>query len=438
MSLKDKIFYVYGLGLGGKATLSYLQKIGAKVFAYDDNSTIGYDESIIKSPDQIDWSIVDYMVLSPGIQILKGFEHPAYSKAIAMGVEVVCDLDLFYMANPDATYFAITGTNGKSTTTALIGHILNSCAVKCYIGGNIGKPVLELPMESDAIYVFETSSFMLDLAKHIRFERSCITNLTPDHLDRHGNMQSYLDAKLNAFRLTTSDGRRFCSVDYEWTKSLPASFSSVSTISTKQLADYYCIDRTLCDGKYSFDLSNTVGLFGMHNMENILFAYAMTKDHVQNSGDIIEAIKTFGGLEHRMELVCEYNKLRFVNDSKATNADSAEKALQSFDDIIWIAGGIAKEGGISSLKSYRDKILKVYLIGQSAQDFANTLSEWGVEFEIAKELRVAIAKIFEQFKDQKATVLLSPACASMDQFKNFEERGKVFKQLVDENIKNAV
>lgn len=440
MDVATKVFYVYGLGLSGRATVQYLVKSGAIVYAYDDKSCEAIDPHLVKSPEQLDWSEIDYLVLSPGIQILKGHEHPVYKTAMSNGITVISDLDLFYLSNPKAKYLAITGTNGKSTTTALIGHILTSCGIKNYVGGNIGVPILELPAEEDAIYVIETSSYQLDLIKFIRFDAACLTNLTPDHLDRHGDMAGYLEAKLKAFEATQPDGKLFFSLDYSWTENLKARYPRATSISTKiSDADLHCKDRIVYDSSLSFDMSDTQSLLGQHNMENILFAYAMTRDIVKAPEKIMAAIRTFKGLAHRMELVGRSKGLTFINDSKATNADSTEKALASLNNIIWILGGVAKAGGINSLQPYMHKIKQAYLIGQSASEFAAVLNVWGVNNKVVGTLDKAVAAIAQEHRNEvDATVLLSPVCASFDQFKNFEERGAAFVKLVRENFPDAI
>jgi UDP-N-acetylmuramoylalanine--D-glutamate ligase len=431
--IKNATFYVYGLGKTGIASINLLKQYGANVFAYDDNLTADLIAGVkYESPLEINWQAIDYLLLSPGIQILKGHEHIVYKKAMENNVVVISDFDVLYKLIPTAKFLCITGTNGKSTTTALIGHIFKYCGIKSHVGGNIGIAVLGMPIEEDATYILEASSYNLELIKYMRFDQSCLTNLSPDHLDRHGNMAAYLEAKLKAFELQQGMQAKFYSLDYELTSGLGKRYPEALTISTQNKADFYAVARSIYDTKRKlvFDLTNYHYLPGEHNMENILFAYAMCVQYGLEPADIIAAIRTFMGLEHRIELVAEVGSLKFINDSKATNADACEKALKAFDDIIWIVGGVAKDGGISQLKPYAAKIKKAYLVGQSQADFASEIQTWDIPYELSGTIENALTDI--KSKIDSGVVLLSPACASFDQFANFEQRGNVFKTLVAE------
>lgn len=443
MNWYNKRYYVYGLGISGAAVLAFLRKHGCSFVAYDDNpkniESMQEEYSSCFIPlEQIDWREIDVVILSPGIQILPGKEHEVYVKARKYNKDVMSDLDLFYLANPEATYIAITGTNGKSTITSLLGHIFHHCGLRSHIGGNIGIPITSLPQEKNTFYILETSSFQLEISHHIRFAASVLSNLTPDHLDRHGDMNRYLAAKCKAFTLQSPQGVKFYSIDYAYDIDMHTTFPGIRSVSTKNLADFYAIDRMLYDAVNDMVLSceNTIALQGKHNMENILFAYAVAKHFQLPISKILQAIETFPGLEHRMQILAQKGNMRFINDSKATNADAAAKSLDSFDNIIWIAGGVMKEGGIESLKAYRHKIAKVLLIGQCQKEFAKTLEEWRIPYAIVSTLdnamQILASNDWQPNNALHYNVLLAPAAASTDQFRNFEHRGQAFAAMIEQ------
>lgn len=442
--LKDKKVVVAGLGKTGLGAAKSLLAAGAEVYLYDDNekSLEGALELLSgahKIASNLSGIIIDNVVLSPGIQIWGEQRHPLVKTCEEKGIEIIADLDLLYLACPEAIFVGITGTNGKSTTTALVGHILKNAGTKVQVGGNIGVSVMELePLGESGVYVLELSSFQLDLIKHLQLDYSVITNITPDHIDRHLTMENYVKAKRKILEITKDKSHCAVSQDYSETRKLIEEFrdAGVCAISCKQSADFSIQSRVLNDSKrsLSFDLNDMQYLPGQHNEENIACAYALTSKLGVDPEKIIGAVKSFTGLEHRLEKFYETDSIIFVNDSKATNADSTEKALKSFDNVHLILGGKPKEGGVETIADLiKQKCKMVYLIGYAQDEFAATLDAHAVEYCKMGTLE----KVADQLHADKklgGVVLLSPACASYDQFANFEQRGIEFKRLILERF----
>ncbi len=461
---KSKKVAVFGLGKAGNATLAALQAAGAEVYAWDDS----YDKTPPVSPvarhySYWPWSQLEALILSPGVPLTHPQPHPVVECAKQAGVPVIGDIELLWQACPDATYIGITGTNGKSTTTSLIAHILKEAGREVEVGGNLGTPVLELkPLGRNGIYVIETSSYQLDLIDKTRFNVAVLLNLTPDHLDRHGDMEGYLNAKLRIFRNQRGDDTAVIAVDDDYTRNVAQALTlqRVIRVSAHAPADIYVEDgllidnachpgagRGLChasaipptdgmDPGLRRDDHSFIGVIptlqGRHNWQNAVCAYAACRAVGVEPEAIFTAMRSFPGLAHRMELVATINGIRFINDSKATNADATANALAAYDDIYWILGGKAKAGGIETLASFFPKIRHAYLIGAAEDAFAQTL-EGRVPYTRSRTLDAAIEQAAARAKAdgiKGAVVLLSPACASFDQFKSFEHRGEVFKELV--------
>ncbi len=339
----------------------------------------------------------------------------------------------------------ITGTNGKSTTTALIGHILKEAGRDVRVGGNIGTGVLDLaPLHSNAIYVLELSSYQLDLVKSLRCNVAVMLNLSPDHLDRHGGMDGYQAAKMRIFQNQTPQDVAVIGFDDLYTQSMAIGLSASGPQKVTQISSTYtlgkgvsAVEGRLYDnmgGKAEFigKLEDCPALQGRHNFQNAAAAYAACRALGLDPSTIMAGLKTFPGLAHRMENVGAIEGVRFVNDSKATNAQAAEQALRSFKNIYWIAGGVPKAEGIAPLASCFPNVTKAYLIGQAEETFATTL-HGKVEAQKCGTLERAIDAAFRDARasgDASPVVLLSPACASFDQFKDYEHRGDVFRDFV--------
>lgn len=459
-SFVGKTVAVFGLGNSGAATAFALRDGGCEVICFDDDersvgiaSGYGLRTANLRAAN---WKDFDALVLSPGIPLTHPKPHWTVEKARAAGIPVIGDIELFCLERlklaPASPFIAITGTNGKSTTTALIAHILKAAGKDVQMGGNIGAPVLSLmPPSPDRMHVVECSSFQIDLAPSLNPSVGIHLNLTPDHLDRHGTMENYAAIKE---RLVASSGTAVIGVDDSWSKAM-ASRRAATGLPLWRISAEGPVDNGVFAGVTANDgvldvrlvrveggkprvIANLAGigsLRGMHNAQNAAAAIAACSAIGIAEDVIAAAMKTYPGLPHRMEEVARKGRVVFINDSKATNADSTEKALTSFRDVFWIAGGKAKEGGIESLRRHFPNIAKAYLIGASAETFARTL-DGAVAYEISGTLDKAVAAAARDAAAQGGAgdtcVLLSPAAASYDQFHNFEHRGDRFRKLVGE------
>ena len=448
-TFKDRKVALFGLGGSGLATAHALVEGGAEVTAWDDNpdSVAKAEQDGIAVGDlrQVDWSGFASFVLSPGVPLTHPKPHWTVELARAAGVEVIGDIELFARERikkaPKAPFIAITGTNGKSTTTALTAHIIKASGRDAQMGGNIGRAVMTLdPPTSKRFYVLECSSYQIDLAPSINPTAGILLNLTPDHLDRHGTMQHYAAVKE---RLVAGSDTAIVGVDDAYCTQiadrLERAGKDVVRISKRlPLPDGYFADGTnlmeAVHGRYERIgfLEGIGSLRGQHNAQNALAAVVACLKVGLDLGEIQSGLETFPGLAHRMEQVGRKGHVLFVNDSKATNADAAAPALSTFPRIYWIAGGLPKEGGIESLRGYFPKLAKAYLIGEAAPAFSATLGE-AVPYEISGTLDAAVEHAAaDAARDEtgEVAVLLSPACASFDQYRNFEVRGEAFRKAV--------
>ncbi len=420
-TLKGRPVAVYGLGLSNLSVIRALKAAGANVVAGDDDKVKREAAAALgaETPDDFpsgDFARFACLVLAPGIPLTHN-PHPVVRKARAAGVEILCDIEILHRCRPRRVTVGITGTNGKSTTTALTAHILNHCGVPAVMGGNIGVPVLDLNLAPDnGALVLELSSFQLDLCPTFAPRIAVHLNLTPDHLDRHGTFEAYEAAKLRLFR---GEGEAVIGVDDEPSRQMAriveeAGARTVYPISVNSVpADMPALPPSLT---------------GRHNLQNALAAW--TVGHLLGCApeSMAAALRTFPGLNHRQFLVRTINGVAYINDSKATNADATAPALAAYGDIYWIVGGKAKAGGLNGLEIYKDRIRHAFLIGDAANDFADWMKRHGIPFTVSRTLENAVHGAAQQARS--GTVLLSPACASYDQFKNFEERGDAFSALV--------
>ncbi len=435
---------LFGLGGSGLATARALLAGGAEVAAWDDGEgSRAKADMPLTDLANADWSSFAALILSPGVPLTHPKPHWTAARAQAAGVEVIGDIELFARERaaraPDAPLVAITGTNGKSTTTALIAHILRRAGRDVALGGNIGVPVLALePPAPGRIHVLECSTFQIDLAPSLRPSAGLLLNLTPDHLDRHGTMENYAAIKE---RLVAASATALIGLDDEYCRAIAARLHAqgrrVAAISAARsdAADVFVDDhRLFVRGAPAplIDLRIAPALRGAHNGQNAAFAFAAARELGLDDEAIAIGLASFPGLAHRMEQVGKIGAVLFVNDSKATNADAAEKALLSFPDIYWILGGMAKEGGIEPLRRLFPRVRKAYLIGAATEDFARSL-DGAVAYERCGTLDRAVAAAARAAAASNAAepvVLLSPACASYDQFANFEVLGDAFRALV--------
>jgi UDP-N-acetylmuramoylalanine--D-glutamate ligase len=459
---------ILGLARSGRAAARSLAAGGAQILAWDDNSAVR-DAVAAEVPlcdlaaptltlpriqgregwGQADWRDIAALVLSPGIPHHYPAPHPVVLLAREAGTEIIGDIELLGRAQPEARYVGITGTNGKSTTTALLGHILASARRRVEIGGNLGTAALSLaPLGSDGTYVLEASSFQLELITTLAFDVAVLLNITPDHLDRHGGMAGYIAAKRRIFAHQIPASTAIVGIDDPICRDLANELrrtgpnggaGKVVPISVTERApggiyvdQGRLVDATGQEPLVVLDLVLAERLPGSHNWQNAAAAYAAARALGVAAQDAVAAIRSFPGLAHRQELVDTIDGVRFINDSKATNADAAEKALTCYEAIYWIAGGLPKAGGITPLAPYFRRLRHAYLIGTATEEFAVTLGS-SVRFTRCGDLATATEAAAEQAHRDGvpgAVVLLSPACASYDQFVDFEARGDAFRALV--------
>jgi UDP-N-acetylmuramoylalanine--D-glutamate ligase len=435
---------VLGLGKSGLPTALALAASGAEVWAWDDSED-RRAEARAAGVNLVDLHAVELrelttLVLSPGIPHTHPAPHGVVTRARAAGLEIVCDVDLLFRTQREAAYVGITGTNGKSTTTALVGHVLKHAKRRVEIGGNIGTAALSLePLADGGTYVVEMSSYQLELSPTAVWDVAVLLNVSPDHLDRHGGMDGYVAAKMNIFQRQTRPRVAIVGVDDAISAGIHANLvraddQAVIAISgTRQLeSGVYVAEGILYDARDGKpvairDLSDCLTLPGAHNHQNAAAAAAVALQIGIPRAAIAEALATYPGLAHRQERIATLDGVLFVNDSKATNADAAARALGCYDKIQWIAGGQAKDGGIESLRPYFPRVAHAWLIGEAANDFARTLGD--VPHTLAGDLASAVRGAFAAAKPG-TVVLLSPACASWDQFRSFEHRGETFRGLV--------
>ncbi len=442
---------VMGLGKSGLATVEALAKAGAEVWAWDDSPAKRDDaESAgirIVDLTSADLSGLTTIAWSPGIPHTFPKPHPVAERARQANLEIVCDIELLARSERDAATIGITGTNGKSTTTALIGHVMHDAKRRVAVGGNLGTPVLTLePLGAGGVYVLEMSSYQLELTLSLTFDIAVLLNITPDHLDRHGGMDGYVAAKKLIFHRQTKPRTAIIGVDDALCQALYEELKAVGDqhvwpISGQRRApggvyaeSGWLIDDTQGKAERVADLGNFPTLLGAHNWQNAAAAFAACKAAGVPTPLIVTAMKSFPGLAHRQQTIRTIAGVRFVNDSKATNADAAEKALATFDPIYWILGGRAKESGLDGLDASMNRVRHAFLIGEASERFAAWLEARKIPHTHCGTMEVAVSKAAEQALSEGragACVLLSPACASWDQFANFEARGDAFAHAVN-------
>lgn len=453
---------VLGLGRSGRPAIAALVAGGAEVVAWDD-SAAAREKAAAEGIALADltkaqgYEGVKAVIVSPGIPHLYPAPHPAVAAAWDAGVAVDNDIGLFFrsFATPDWDRFdrapqviAITGSNGKSTTTALTAHVLRAAGRPVQVGGNIGRGVLDLdPAEDGMVVVLELSSYQIELARALQPDIAVFLNLSPDHFDRHGGMGGYFAAKR---RLFTQGGpsRSIIGIDEHEGRFLANAMREEAgtgdpvitlSVTRKPAGEGWQVNARkgfLAEWRHgrqvaSLDLRGMATLPGAHNHQNACAAYAAARSLGLGPRQIETALASYPGLAHRSELVATWRGVRIVNDSKATNVDAAEKALSSFERVRWIAGGRPKEGGIEALRPLFPRVARAYLIGEAAEDFAATLGE--TPHVVAGTLDAAVAAALAE-AEEGDVVLLAPACASFDQYESFEHRGAAFVAAVKARI----
>ena len=460
-------FAVVGLGRNGLPAARALAAMGADVVAWDDQAAArevppppnplpqgegeqtppplagggrGEGSITLRDPLAATGFPFDALILSPGIPHRLPAPHPAAERARAAGVPILSDAELLFRAvraaGSGARFVGITGTNGKSTTTALLAHILEGAGVPVAAGGNLGPAALALPLLGDGgVYVLEMSSYMLERLETIRFDAAAMLNLSPDHLDRHGDMAGYETAKRAIFARQTEACLAVTGIEDAGSRRLAAWLGTLParrvTVSGGASGEVRCADGVLTDAAGALlAMADAPALPGAHNAQNAAAAAAIAGFLGVDRAAIARGIATFPGLAHRQQKVATIGGVAFVNDSKATNADAAARALGCYPRLVWIAGGQAKAGGIAPLAPFFPAIAFALLIGRDSAALAETLAAAGVPHRIAGTLEAAVPEAFAQASARAApVVLLSPACASFDQFSGFEVRGERFAAL---------
>ncbi len=450
---------VFGLGLSGIAAARSLAAGGARVYAWDDGEVARAKAAeagvTLDDLSERDFGRFAALVLAPGVPLTHPEPHWTVGRARDEDIEIIGDTELFFRQKAAdrsaAKVIAITGTNGKSTTTALTAHLLKELGKRVALGGNIGTAVLDLdPFADDLTYVLEFSSFQIELTPSLAPDAAALLNITPDHLDRHGTIENYAALKARMFANMGEGTDVVIGVDDPHSAAIADAVEALDAGVTvwrvrggQRLPDatgvwyeHAVLHETLNDNEFSAtSVDGIPSLRGAHNWQNAAAAYALALSKAVNLDDarpLAQAFKTFPGLPHRMEQVGQIGRVLFINDSKATNADATEKALKSFDTIYWIVGGRPKSGGLAGLEPLYPRIAKAYLIGESSDAFAGQIGE-SAPFERCGTLDRAVAAAARDAALSDAAesvVLLSPACASYDQFANFGQRGDAFRAEV--------
>ncbi len=432
IGLENKKFAVFGLGRSGLSSAILLQSSDANVVCFDDDlhsRKKAQESGLYVEEINLDNSF-DFLLLSPGVPLRSQNPHPLVAQALNLGIPIIGDVELLYYLPKRPTCIGITGTNGKSTTTALLTHILTSAGKECAMGGNIGIPVADMPsIGKDGYYVLELSSYQLDLLDKFFVDIGVLINITPDHLDRYLSFMDYAQSKMRIFQDAST---KLIGVDEDITKELANSLDAMTAVSvqTSFSEGIFVTDQGLLyHGKQKvMNLSGFERLAGKHNWQNIAFCWGVAQKIGIDQASFENALHSFKGLVHRQEFVRKIDKVSYINDSKATNPESTEKALETYEDIYWLAGGRSKAAGYDILKPHLGNIKKAYVYGEAADEIADFCRENKIDFVICEALRDALLMAHKEVKE--GNVLLSPACSSFDQFESFEHRGDVFRSLV--------
>ncbi|MDR1009280.1 MAG: UDP-N-acetylmuramoyl-L-alanine--D-glutamate ligase [Rickettsiales bacterium] len=461
-NLLNKTIAILGLGKSGMSVLKALKQRGVHVIAWDDKEELRREAAAtgarVADLRLENFGGIEYLVISPGIAHTYPEPHPVAAKAKAAGTPIIDDLELFVSTYTDANYIGITGTNGKSTTVALIYHILKENGISAEIGGNFGVPVFDLPeLGADGWYVLELSSYQIELTPSLDLDIAALLNITPDHLARHNGMQGYIAVKKQIFRRKTkAEGTNIVATDDANTRKI---YKELLASSPKKIKNIAVSSHSHTDGihvsakgmliekdREIADLKQLENLRGRHNWQNIATAFAATRAAGLPAGKIVKAIASFKPLDHRQQYIGNFAGITFINDSKATDAEAVLPALETFREIYWIIGGRAKEGGIKSLLPIVPKrVSRAFAIGECEKQFYGDVKSL-VPSKRCGRLDKAVMKAFKYaLKDLKKgkvknpVILLSPATASWDQYKCFEDRGLHFAQIfekIKEKYKN--
>ena len=450
---KNKKVCVFGLGRSGCASALALQKIGASVIGWDDvPERRKHAEDIgITLEETLDG---DVLLPAPGVPLTHPRPHPVIARARGNGMEIIGDIELFQQVlseqDTGSEWIAITGTNGKTTTAALVTHVLERASFEIALGGNIGTPAMSLPPpRRKLVYVLEVSSFQIALAHSLAPNVAIQLNITPDHLDRHGTMREYAAVKARLFaRLGRARGKavaiigvddapgralfeQLCPQKNIRTIALALEEANLpSTLESVRVQNAMLMDNIMPVDRGCHDIEGAASLVGKHNHQNIAAAFAVGRVYGLSGAQILKCFDGFKPPQHRMEHIASVNSVAFINDSKATNAGAAARSLECFDKIHWIVGGIPKAEGIEPLRPLFSKVERAYVIGTAREEFASLFKECGVSHNCHESLRDAVIDAASN-AGAGEVVLLAPACASFDQFADFEARGDAFRDIVE-------
>ena len=410
--LKELSFLVYGLGLSGCSVIKFLKKNKISRFkVWDDKIKDIFNKYRTRDLKQ-SLKEADFIVLSPGISLLKN------KKLIKFKKKIITDIDLFYLTNKKLKSVVVTGSNGKSTTSKLLAHLLKKNKINFSLGGNIGTPILNLKHKRKSFVIIEASSFQLFHSKFIQPDYAFLLNLTTDHLDWHGSMKNYLNSKLKIFHLQSEKDYALLNQKFE---KIFKNKNFLGKLVIPNIDDYK---------KVKIKIKNNYLISSINN-ENMSFIYAFSKLLNIKDKFFIESMKSFKGLPHRFEIFFKRKNLTFINDSKATSFKATQLALSSLKNIYWILGGLPKKNDRINLSKYKKNINRCYIIGKNINFFKNQI-KGKIAYSITKNLKASIIKIIKDAKREngsKKSILLSPSAASFDQFINFEKRGEEFKRL---------
>tara|TARA_B100001029_G_scaffold102992_1_gene84845 strand:+ start:147 stop:1463 length:1317 start_codon:yes stop_codon:yes gene_type:complete len=429
--LKNKSFLVYGLGLTGQSVIKFLKETKAKkISLWDDDINLRKKFNLNKNISiKKKISEADFIILSPGVSLRKSNQKKLLKKNEN---KIITDIDLFFLTNKIFKSIVVTGTNGKSTTCSIIKKVLSDAGYNTVVVGNIGKPILnyKLGNKSNVVIVIEMSSFQLEYSKFVRPNHAILINITKDHLDWHGSVKNYINAKFKIFSLQNRK-------DYAY---LPQQNNIIKLFNIKNMKSNIIINKKKVQNLIKKNISNTY-LMTKSNLENLSFIYYLKNNFKISNKSFFYSLKNFKGLEHRQEIFFKKNNVYFINDSKATTFAATEGCLMNFKNIIWIVGGLKKIGDKFNINKIKKNILKVFIIGKNRSFFKNKINK-KINYLETINIQKTIKNIFIELKNfrknqnkDKIFVILSPASASYDQFKNFEERGKIFKKLITFNAK---
>ena len=411
--IKDSSFAIYGLGLSGNSAFKFLKKKNInQIYTWDDKKNKKNINLFKRRLDE-----VDYIIISPGINVQK---TKFKANLLRNKKKIITDLDLFYMQKIPTKSIVITGTNGKSTACKLIQHIFKTNKLDAQLGGNIGKPILDLKINQKSIVIIEASSFQLSYTKFIKPTFAAILNISSDHLDWHNTIANYKNSKFKIF--SKQDGKDVALLN---NKKFIQLFEKKNYLSKLKIVKINTLSKTI-----KKKITNSF-LISEPNLENLVFAYEIAKLFRIKEKIFLKGVNSFKGLPHRHEIFLKKNKITFINDSKATSFSSTKYALKNNKNILWIFGGLPKIRDNFNLKGVSSNIIKSFIIGKKTDYFKNQIAK-KIRYKISFNLKRAIKDVFKQLlltKDNKTTVLFSPASASYDQFNNFAERGNQFKKI---------